>query len=164
MKIHLFFTVLFIGYCCQIPAQRNATFPDSWDTNRDLRGAQGQVLAWTHKIDTARPYEYKHCLILFVAKDSSGKDEYFVAEMYTNEKPFNKWHYSAIHFGPDPPRMFGFHDLHLEQFDHRPSRQEMYKLLDRWMFKLTEEGWIIQEWGIDEKLWMQYFGFIPERI
>ncbi len=163
MKTRFFILLLLSFVFFQINAQNESKFPDSWDTNNDLRGSNGEVLAWTHKKDTTRPFEYKSCITLVVGKDSLGMDEYFISQMYTNEKPFNKWHQSSIHYGPDSTQLFGFHDVHIERFDHKPTEQEIYKLLDRWMFKLEKNDWITIEHGIDDSLWLKYFGFKPNK-
>ena len=156
----LFLTINALGFyhaCAQI----ESTFPELWDKNRNLRGEKGQVLSWTYKKDTIRPFEYKSCIMLVMGKDTSGKDEYYISEMYTNEKPFNEWNHASIHYGPDSTQLFGFHDVHIEKFDHKPSQKEIFILLNHWKFKLIEDDWITVEYGIDKKLCMKYFEFIP---
>jgi len=139
------------------------TFPNSWDSNRNLRGNNGEVLAWTHKKVKSTSLEYKSCITIVAGVDSSGKDEYYISQTYSNEKPFNKWNISSIHFGPDSNNNMGFYDLHIEEFDSIPSKQEIYNLLDRWMFELNDyDDWTTIEMGIDEDLWSKYFGFIPD--
>ena len=163
MKLKITPSLIFFLICSQLLAQSEPTFPESWDKNRNLRKTDSQVLAWTHKLDTTRSYEYKSCIVLLVGKDSLGEKEYFISQMYTNEEPFGEWNYSSIHYGPNGTQMSGFHDLHLERFTYKPSKKEIYKLLSRWKCKLKENGWIIIECGLDEDLWMQYFDFKPTK-
>ena len=77
MKTKFFISLLLLFAFLQVNAQNELTFPESWDLNNDLRGTKGKVLAWTHKSDTTRHFEYKSCITLVVGKDSLGKDEYF---------------------------------------------------------------------------------------
>lgn len=137
-------------------------FPDTWDKNHDLRGNRTKVLAWTHKKDD-QPFELKICITLLISSDSLGKPLYYISEKYTNEKPFNKWYTASIHYAPKEGQVFGFHDLHLEEFDHKPSKIELYELLNHWEFNLNEKDWQTIECGIDEQLWLDSFGFIPNQ-
>lgn len=140
----------------------NTRFPESWDKNHDLRGANSKVLAWTHKKND-EPFELKVCIKLLTSTDSAGKPVFYISEKYTNEKPFNKWHTGSTHYGPQEGQNFGFHDIHLKTFDHKPSKAELYQLLNNWKFSLYEKDWQTIECGIDEQLWLDTFGFIPNR-
>lgn len=137
-------------------------FPESWDKNHDLRGTNSKVLAWVHRKDD-RPFELKACITLLIRSDSLGKAVYCISEKYTNEKPFNKWDIGSKHHAPREGEFFGFHDIHLRQFDHKPSKAELYQLLNYWGVSLYKNGWRTIECGIDEQLWLDTFGFIPNR-
>ncbi len=141
-------------------SQGNTTFPESWDKTRNLRGNNGQVLAWTHRTDTSRNFSYKTCIILSIIEDSLGNSKYYIKEEYSTDKKFKTWNTASIHYGPKPGEMFGFHDLHIESFETKPTLEEITTLLDRWMYHLNEEGWVTHESGVDEELWMKYFGFV----
>lgn len=139
-----------------------SSFPESWDINRELRGNNTQVLAWYHHKD-GRRFEYKCCLTLMATFDTAGQKEYFIEELYAKKKPFNEWNTGSIHYGPTAPGEFGFHDLHLELYSHLPSKEEIYKLLNRWMFSFEKEGYVTMESGMDTKLWLEYFHFYPDK-
>lgn len=141
-------------------SQGNTTFPESWDKTRNLRGNNGQVLAWTHKTDTVRDFTYKTCITLAITEDSIGNSKYYIIEEYSTDKKFKTWNTASIHYGPKPGEMLGFHDLHIESFETKPTLEEINALLKRWMYHLTEDDWITLESGIDEALWMKHFGFV----
>lgn len=145
------------GHCF---AQDKTTFPESWDKKRNLRGNSEEVLAWTHKTDTSRNFTYKTCITFVMIEDSLGNQKYYLEEEYSTDEQFNYWNTASIHYGPKPGEMIGFYDLHLELFKTKPTLEEITTLLDRWMYHLNEEGWVTIESGIDEALWMKYFGFV----
>ena len=59
--------------------------------------------------------------------------------------------------------MTGFYDVHLKRFNHKPSKKEIYSLLNKWEFTFEEKnGLSTIESGIDENLWLTTFGFIPK--
>lgn len=141
-------------------AQDKATFPESWDEKRNLRDNNEQVLAWTHKTDTTRDYTYKTCITFRIREDSLGNQKYYLEEEYSTDKRFTNWNSGFIHYGPKPGEMLGFYDFHLKLFKTKPTLEEITTLLDRWMYHLKEDGWVTLESGIDEALWMKYFGFV----
>lgn len=145
----------------------DSTFPGNWDKNRDLRGRNGVVLAWTHT-RSSRNTESKSCIKLVAGLDSAGKAVYFISEMYSDKKPFNKWHHSWRHYSPNysdtaSKMQFGYFDTHIERFDHKPTEKELYELLMRWEFSLFGKDFKTIEAGADGKLWLETFGFIPDR-
>lgn len=150
-----------------LSAITNSAFPDNWDTNRDLRKRNGKVLAWKHT-KRGTYFEGKSCITLVVGSDSTGNTEYFVGEMYSNEKPFTKWHYGFIHYSDyftdsATGMTFGFRDLHLERYSHRPAEEELYSLFQKWNYVFFEKNSKTIEAGLDEKLWREIFGFVPDR-
>lgn len=143
----------------------NAQFPDSWDKNRNMRKNRGQVLAWRHYKN--KDYEYKSCIGFVAGEDSLGKMRYFISEDYTNKKPYNTWStkYTRIenYFTAPNGMKFGYWDLHLEEFDHKPTAKEIYALLKKWRFGFAEDEPTLIEAGLDDKLWLSEFGFLPDR-
>lgn len=101
----------------------------------------------------------KSCIKLDIRKDSTGKNIYTISSMYTNERPYNIWDYSAKNWGPSKENNFGYWDLHIQSFDHQPTKDEIDSLFNRWEFKSIYRYKI---YGIDEKLWLFQFGFIPD--
>lgn len=163
MKISLKYVILLFVMVLatrenKLLAQFISTFPEAWDSSRSLRGTKGQILIWTQIVDPSRNFEMKSCIKLDISKDSTGKNIYTISSMYTNERPYNIWNYQMIHWGPTPPSNCGYIDLHIENFDHQPTQKEIDSLFDRWMFKTTI---LNKNYGIDEKLWLFHFGFIP---
>lgn len=171
MKYFLFLTTLI---CIETSlAQRNnpievknSKFPNAWDKNRNLRMRNGKVLAWVHKLN-GRGAGYRSCILLVQGTDSSGKAQYFISEMYTDKKPFDKWNQGWIHYGPnlhDTTSKFqiGYFDVHIEKFSHVPAEKELYDLLFRWKFSFFDASMKTIEAGIDKQLWLSIFGFEPE--
>jgi len=114
---------------------KNSAFPESWDNNRELRGRNGLVLAWTHT-KSGKKNEGKSCITLIFGLDSIGNTEYFVIERYTNEKPFTKWDYAWIHYLPNnvdsvSGLRVGFFDNHIKRFEHQPTEKEVYDLFSK---------------------------------
>jgi hypothetical protein len=145
----------------------NSTFPGKWDTNRDLRGRNGRVLAWTH-IRSNRKNESKSCITLVFGPDSTGNIEYFISEMFTNKKPFKNWNHAWVYRQPAKPDSasglrIGLFYIHLKRFDHKPTEDELYGLFAEWNFHFFEKDSKTFEAGVDEKLWFNTFGFIPDR-
>ncbi|MFT3702532.1 MAG: hypothetical protein QM802_09190 [Agriterribacter sp.] len=141
----------------------NSKFPESWDNNRDLRGKNGQVLAWAY-IKTGRKYENRLCLTLVYGPDSTGNIEYFISQMFSSEKPFDKWSYAMVHYLPNKrdttaKLQIGFFDTHIRRFTNKPNEKEIYDLLTKWNFSLFAKGSKTLEAGIDETLWLNSFGF-----
>ena len=143
----------------------NTQFPESWDKNRNLRNKRGQILAWLHYRNTQ--YENKVCIDFVKGKDSLGKTKYFISEMHTDKKPFNRWNYMYTrienYFTSPNGMKFGYWDLHLEEFDHKPTEEELYALLKKWDFWFLENDPNMVEAGLDDKLWLSVFGFLPDR-
>jgi hypothetical protein len=151
----------------QDPKIVNKKFPDNWDANRDLRHKNGKVLAWAHyRLD--RNTRSKSCLLLVCGSDSSGSINYYISVMYTNKKPYNKWYTGWTHYLPDRSDScsglnIGYFDMHLKRFDHKPTEIELNNLLSKWDFSLTSISVKLIEAGIDEELWFDTFGFIPDK-
>jgi hypothetical protein len=164
MKLSLVLLLFSYGLSAQNTPVNSGSFPDSWDKNRDLRGENGQVLAWVHQKDE-RPFEVKNCILVVYGPDSAGRMEYYISQQYTNEIPFDKWHTGSIHYGPGQSGLHdlnsGYWDVHIEKFDHIPTEKELYDLFNKWKFSFYTEGWQTIEAGIDEKLWKELFGFVP---
>ena len=100
--------------------------------------------------------------------DSAGCDVYYLSGMYTDEKPFNKWYYMWIHRLPEfsdttSGIRIGYFKFYLEKFNYKPSEKELNDLLDEWDFTLFEKDTKIIEAGIDNNLWMDTFGFVPDK-
>ena len=133
-------------------------FPENWDSHRKLRGQNSDVLAWAHFRDT-RPYEYRVCLLVMIADDSLGKTNYWIEEQYSNEKPFKNWNTGVIHYAPAKGELVGRYDMHLRKLDHRPTADEIYPLLEQWMFSFEKDGFDLIEGGLDVVLWKAIFGF-----
>lgn len=146
---------------------KNSVFPNEWDENRDLRGKNAKVLMWKH-VKRGTSYEARYCITLLGGSDSLGNVEYFISEQYSNTTPFIKWHYGFIHYSDyfiDSATgiSFGYRDLHLQKYDHRPSEDELYKLFQKWRYATPKPNTEIIEAGIDEKLWLNTFGFAVDR-
>ena len=168
----LLFVTAFLYYSLSVIAQDNkkvavadTSFPENWDRKHKLRGNVYNVLAWVHHKDEYG-YEYRSCLVIFESTDSLGKPEYFFSEHDTNKKPFNKWRYSSIHYSggffTNSGIEVGYHNLHLEVYDHKPTQKELYELISKWQFKFYKENWITVEAGFDSKLWQIFFDFKPD--
>lgn len=150
---------------CRVVA--NAAFPNNWDTNRGLRKRNGKVLMWRH-IKNVDSNEVRSCIVLVSGPDSTGKPEYFISEWYSDEKPFTKWNRSLSYYpnyfvDTKTGMKFGFRDVHLERYDHKPTKNELYYLLQKWHYTFFETGVQIIEAGVDERLWFETFGFIPDK-
>ncbi len=145
----------------------NSEFPDSWDSNRELRNRNGKILCWKH-IKSGTSSEIKSCIVIVSGPDSTGNMEYYISEKYSNKKPFNKWHWGFIYYADyaidsATGMKFGFRDLHLKKYNHKPTEDELYGLFRKWEYAFFEEGSQTIEAGLDEKLWLDIFGFIPRR-
>lgn len=53
------------------------------------------------------------------------------------------------------------YDVHLITFDHKPSKMEIYNLLNKWSFRFEMDNKYSVKNGLDNELWMKYFGFEP---
>ena len=142
-------------------------FPDSWDKKRNLRSRNGKILAWVH-FKSGEKFENKVCLQLVYGPDSTGNIEYFISEMYTNKKPFKKWNYEKTRYenysvDTITGLKFGYWDIHLEVFKHKPTEEELYSLFKKWKFRFLENDPDMVEAGLDDKLWLLVFGFSPNR-
>jgi hypothetical protein len=146
-------------------AVADTSFPESWDRKQKFRENVYNVLAWVHQKDESG-YEYRSCLVIFESVDSLGRPEYFLSQHYTNKKPFKKWNYSSIHYGGGyftaSGIEVGYHDLHLEIYDHKPTQKEVYELINKWEFKFYKKDWITVEAGLDSVLWQAILGFKPD--
>lgn len=144
----------------------DTTFPENWDANRTLRHRNGEVLLWAH-YNRGMANERRVCLVLVTGEDSSGNTDYYLSEMYSDTKPFNKWNYGFIHYSDyfkDTVTgfSFGFHDVHLEVFHHKPTQAELMALLRKWEFCLYERNYKTILAGINSRLWLKRFGFVPD--
>ena len=166
MKVLLLGFLLFVGgnafaqTAVDAPLSKGH-FPERWDSHRDLRGQHRGVLAWGHFRDT-RPFEYKKCLLLTVGTDSLGEKEYWIEEQFTNKKPYRDWSVSSIHFAPAKGELAGHFDLHLKAYKTLPNQEEIYALMQQWLFSLHDDGFVRIEGGLDVALWLKYFGFEPD--
>lgn len=145
------------------PEVKNTVFPDSWDKNRNLRGRNIVVLAWTHTMIN-KHNQARTCLTFLSGTDSTGNPEYFISEMSSYKKPFRKWRHSWNYYSPDftyydSTFRVGRFDIHLELFNHKPTETELYDLLSKWGFHLFNKNAKTIEAGIDEALWLRTFGF-----
>ncbi len=139
-----------------------SAFPETWDSRRSLRGRNSEVVAWAHFHD-AQPFEYRVCLLVLIGEDSLGNTQYWIEEQYSNKKPFKKWNTAVIHYGPTEGEMIGRYDLHLHKFDHRPTADDIYALLEDWMFSFEKgDRFELIEGGLDVALWKAIFGFVPD--
>lgn len=143
----------------------HSAFPDRWDVNRNLRSRNGKVLLWQYtKRDDG--FEMKSCITLVSGPDSSGKTEYFISEKYADKKPFAQWQYGFIYYADyftdsATGMRFGFRDVHIERYDHKPTESEIYALLRKWHYAFFKRVSQTIEAGLDEKLWLDTFGFVP---
>jgi hypothetical protein len=133
----------------------NANFPNSWDVNRELRGKDGQVLAWAH-FKANKTEQSKSCLTLQCWQDSSSKMNYLISAKHSYEQPFNTWRQGYMHYA-------GLLDTHIKGFDHKPTEKELTDLILRWQYCLINMDVKTVEAGLDEKLWFDTFGFIPDK-
>ena len=138
----------------------SATFPESWDPKRTLRGDDEVVLAWTHK--QCEGSASRTCLLFRKSTDTHSKPVYFLSEEFSTEPPFNKWKTGFIYFAPEKNSTSGFYDSHLQLFDHKPTRKEIYDLLEQWKFQLFEDNYTTIEAGTDKQLWQDLLGFTWE--
>lgn len=138
-------------------------FPNEWDLNRELRGNDKEVLIWKYIKDELGK-EFKFCLTYKTKEDSSGGEMIFIEEMRSEPPNFNEWETALISYAPDlsNPNSIGYHDWLLRSFDHKPEKEEIYKMFDEFMFSLKDQNWMTIEAGIDLELWMKIFGFSPE--
>ena len=151
----------------QVEKIASASFPDSWDTNKNLRGKNGKVLLWKH-VRNDRKNEWRNCIVLVIHSDSSGNNNYSISEMYTNKKPFKKWHFAWTQYFPnssDTPQksIEGIFNTHLTTFTHKPTERELFDLFSKWDYSLIEKFSTTLEAGIDESLWLETFGFPPDK-
>jgi hypothetical protein len=136
------------------------TFPEAWDLNRNLRGNKQKVLIWQHcKNDRGR--EWKSCIVINEFTDSLGKPEYCISMEDTYEPPFEEWHTSWIDYAPDSTSQFGFNDLLLECYHHKPTKKEINQLFGRFKFEFSSERYLTLEAGLDVELWNSVLGFQP---
>lgn len=143
----------------------NGTFPESWDTKQSLRHKCEQVLLWK-QASRGHKTAYRKCILVLATKDSAGGDMYFISEMYSTAAPFTKWSYGFINYANGlkdtvSGLTFGFHDLHLEVYHHTPTEAELMALLRKWEFFLYDKQETTRVAGIDNKLWLKTFGFVP---
>jgi hypothetical protein len=138
------------------------SFPDSWDTKRELRGEDGKVLTWIHGINDAGN-EWKSCLLLQVKDDYRGHVEYSIMQKNSHQSPFDEWNIGFIDYAPDSVSKFGFNDLLVRTYEHVPTKKEIYKLFNEFHFEFQSNTYLTLEAGLDKKLWMNSFGFIPQK-
>jgi len=144
----------------------DTVFPQSW-MNEGLKEELGrkECLVWLQKKDS-RPYEVRSCIAFMRSTDSLGKPEYRLKHIYSADSLFNEWHMGMIHYtSPSESNdgmLFGYWDMHLENFDHKPSKKEINDLFERWHFSVFEKDWEIVDFGINMDLWMDIFGFVPD--
>ena len=143
----------------------NSKFPNGWDKNRNLRGRNAKILAWV--CYKSKGFENKVCISIIPGEDSTGKPEYILSEMHTNKKPFNKWDYvfSYIkdYFINERGLKIGYWYVHLEIFNHKPTETELYSLIKKWRFRFIPSDPAMIEAGLDDNLWLEIFGFLPNR-
>ncbi len=132
-------------------------FPkNKWDKENDL----SLVLAWTYKkYDSG--VKVKLCINLLNYTDSTGNSRYYISQMFTNQKPYDTWFHSWIHYGPDynAGSDFGYRDVHLKDFKHILCEEELYDLLSKWKFSLIGKNAETIEAGVDQSLMQSFFGF-----
>ena len=49
--------------------------------------------------------------------------------------------------------------MHIKDFKSKPTEKELYDLLEKWNFNFYRGDVKTMEAGIDEKLWLEVFGF-----
>lgn len=146
-----------------ISTQGVGEFPNKWDANRSLRVKNGKILTWRQD-KTNGEIISRECILLRIYIDSTHKTIYNIRKMYTNEKPFDNWNVSSIHWGPGYGGLpIGTSELFCTEFSSKPSEKEISSLLEEWGFFYIpqDEINITIEYGVDRRLWYKTFGFNP---
>jgi len=138
-------------------------FPNQWDLNRELRKSDKEVLGWKH-IKNGRGKELRVCITYQEKLDSAGNNKIYIEELESKPPNFNEWQTSLISYAPDlsTPNSIGYHDWLLRSFEHKPTKKEIYKMLEEFKFSVRNHDWMTIEAGIDLELWTKKFGFTPE--
>jgi hypothetical protein len=145
-----------------------SVIPDTWNTNKDIRKKIGDVLAWKHIKVRTQQYEEKSCIGIRIEPDSLGRYYYIVSEIYSNKDPFDTWIYQYTYYDNyyiDTVTKIKTKDwdLNIKAYNHKPSEAELYALLQKWQFHLSEIDPNTIEAGLNDNLWKSTFGFLPNR-
>lgn len=146
----------------------DTVLPKSWK-NMEFLEEMGtyDALIWLDKKDE-RPVEIRSCFAVFTDFDSLGNAQYNFKHIYANDSRFKNWNLSSIHYSPDysganKGLTVGFWDIHLETFDHKPSKKEIEDLLEHWMIcPEKDENWKVVTFGLNKRLWLETLGFVPD--
>jgi hypothetical protein len=145
----------------------DTALPKTWKNMEFLEELGSyDALIWLDKKDE-RPFEVRSCFAVFTDFDSVGNMQYHFKHIYSNDSRFKNWNISSIHYSPDYSEstgelLAGFWDIHLETFDHQPSKKEVEALVEKWHFSMLDEGWKMMTFGVNKKLWIEILGFVPE--